>query len=291
MLKEITVCHTSVIFGKSILRFHAALFMSTWIRFDCGLTKWHHNSLDSDRLALCSSEPMCVFLLINTRSVKVINWAECEIWQAWVELCGLPLHSNTTQTCWHERQMSEGVWREPSTIYHLDASGLGRQTAHSINNLASWHCWYSFSRSRLLSIKLKCQANITCRAIVWGGGGLRLVCVFNKSGWSWVVKPKSVFKLRFQLVTLRVILLDWMLFIWTSYTHTHKWPLGAVFDKQTDWIACVNACGFSPRCPRGPFRIGRFTLKDMEISARNVSLHTCVCAHTYSIHLTIQTRT
>lgn len=175
MLKEITVCHTSVIFGNSILRFHTALFMSMWISFDCGLTKWHHNSLDSDRLALCSSEPMCVFLLINTRSVKVINWAKCEIWQAWVELCGLPLHSNTTQTCWHERQMSEGVWREPSTIYHLDASGLGRQTAHSINNLASWHSWYSFSRSRLLSIKLKCQANITCRAIVWGGGGLQWV--------------------------------------------------------------------------------------------------------------------
>lgn len=34
------------------------------------------------------------------------------------------------------------------------------------------------------------------------------VCVFNKSGWSWAVKTKSVFKLCFKLVTLRVTLLD-----------------------------------------------------------------------------------
>lgn len=117
------------------------------------------------------------------------------------------------------------------------------------------------------------------------------MCVFNRSGWSWVVKTKSVFKLRFQLVTLRVSLLDWKLFIWTSYTHTHKWPLGAVFDKQTDWIACANVCGFSPPLSSRPLRMGPIYLKDMEILAHAFSLHTCVCAHIYTIHLTIQIRT
>lgn len=129
-----TVCHTPVIFGKSILRFHVALFMSAWISFDCGLTKWHHNSSDSDPLALYSSMLICVFLLINMSSIRVINWAECEIWRARAGLCGLPLHSDTTETYWHECQMSEGVWRESSSIYHLDTSGLDRQTAFDINN-------------------------------------------------------------------------------------------------------------------------------------------------------------
>lgn len=44
----------------------------------------------------------------------------------------------------------------------------------------------------------------------------------------------------------------WELLCWTEcylfghLIHIHKWPLGAVSDKQTDWIACMNVCGFSP---------------------------------------------
>lgn len=49
--------------------------------------------------------------------------------------------------------------------------------------------------------------------------------------------------------------------------HTHKWPLGAVFDKQTDWIACVNVCGFSPSLSSRPLRMCPISLKDMENSA------------------------
>lgn len=49
--------------------------------------------------------------------------------------------------------------------------------------------------------------------------------------------------------------------------HTHKWPLGAVFDKQTDWIACVNVCGFSPSLSSRPFTMCPISLKDMENSA------------------------
>lgn len=51
----------------------------------------------------------------------------------------------------------------------------------------------------------------------------------------------------------------WELLHWTEcylfghLIHTQKWPLGAVFDKQTDWIACVSMCVVSlPRCPQGP---------------------------------------
>lgn len=49
--------------------------------------------------------------------------------------------------------------------------------------------------------------------------------------------------------------------------HTHKWPLGAVFDKQTDWIACVNVCGFSPSLSSRPLRMCPISLKDVENSA------------------------
>lgn len=37
---------------------------------------------------------------VKTQCIRVLNWAvECEIWQARVELCGLPLHTNKTETC------------------------------------------------------------------------------------------------------------------------------------------------------------------------------------------------
>lgn len=81
--------------------------------FDCGfrgMTKRHHNSLDNDQSILYSSIPMwvCTYVyvhvcvcvcLLNKSPVRVLNWAECEIWQARVGLCGLPLHSNKTETC------------------------------------------------------------------------------------------------------------------------------------------------------------------------------------------------
>lgn len=76
---------------------------------------------------------VCVLVLINTSSTWVLNWAECEIWQARVGLCGLPLHSNKTETCWHEYQMSEGVCCELSSItIWMIVAWKGRQSAISI---------------------------------------------------------------------------------------------------------------------------------------------------------------
>lgn len=48
-------------------------------------------------------------------------------------------------------------------------------------------------------------------------------------------------------------LLHWIeCYLFRHLIHTQKWPLGAVFDKQTDWIACVSLCVVSPpRCPQG----------------------------------------
>lgn len=57
-------------------------------------------------------------------------------------------------------------------------------------------------------------------------------------------------------------------YLFRHLIHTHKWPLGAVFDKQTDWIACVNVCGFSPSLSSRPLRMCPISLKDMENSAR-----------------------
>lgn len=50
---------------------------------------------------VCSSEHerVCVLVLINRSSTRVLNWAECEIWHAQEGLCGLPPHSNKTETC------------------------------------------------------------------------------------------------------------------------------------------------------------------------------------------------
>lgn len=85
----------------------------------------------------------------------------------------------------------------------------------------------------------------------------------------------------------------WELLCWTEcylfghLIHTHKWPLGAVFDKQTDWIACVNVCGFSPLLSSRPLKTSPIYLKDMENSTRlhtaQTRAHVCI----YSIHLTL----
>lgn len=79
----------------------------------------------------------------------------------------------------------------------------------------------------------------------------------------------------------------WELLCWTEcylfghLIHTHKWPLGAVFDKQTDWIAWVNACGFSPSLSSRPLRTGPIYLKDVENSTCTFTLHThaLMCAY------------
>lgn len=128
-------------------------------------------------MCICGSVCVCVFVLINTSSIRVLNWAECEIWQAQVGLCGLPLHSNKTETCWHEYQMSRGSLLG-ALVHHLDDSGLERQTALHINISVFWHWWKNSARGRLLSISLKCQANVTCSATEWGGGGCQWV-TFN----------------------------------------------------------------------------------------------------------------
>lgn len=130
--------------------------------FDCGLrgmTKWHHNSLDNDQSILYSSAPtwVCIYVyvrvcLINTSSIRALNWAECEIWQAWVGSCGLPLHSNKTETCWHEYQMSEGVCWEPSSITIWMIVVWKRQTELYINISIRWHWWDSSARGSLFNL-------------------------------------------------------------------------------------------------------------------------------------------
>lgn len=148
--------------------------------------------------------------------------------------------------------------------YHLNDSDLERQK--SVLIFKNWNVSgtalggaevLSWNVRKMSPVKHCCEADANEQLNM---------CMFDKSGWSWAVKTKSVFKLCFQLVTLRITLLDWVIFIWTSYTHTHKWPLGAVFDKQTDWIARVNVCGFSPSLSSRPLRMGPIWLKDMENS-------------------------
>lgn len=82
----------------------------------------------------------------------------------------------------------------------------------------------------------------------------------------------------------------WELLCWTEcylfghLIHTHKWPLGAVFDKQTDWIACVNVCGFSPMLSSRPRRTGPIWLKDMENSTSILTLHTHALMCAYKVY-------
>lgn len=83
----------------------------------------------------------------------------------------------------------------------------------------------------------------------------------------------------------------WELLCWTEcylfghLIHTHKWPLGAVFDKQTDWIACVNVCGFSPSLSSRPLRMGPISLKDMENSTCMLTWPMCTrIVYTLYIH-------
>lgn len=134
--------------SKSCSHHRSPLYIETscgavevWMSFDCGLrgmTKWHHNSLDNNQSIMYSNMLTCMCIcvyvcLINTSSMRALNWAECEIWQAWVGLCGLPLHSNKTETCWHEYQMSEGACWEPSSItIWMIVAWKGRQSSISI---------------------------------------------------------------------------------------------------------------------------------------------------------------
>lgn len=108
--------------------------------------------------------------------------------------------------------------------------------------------------------------NVTCGELLWGGcqwatfnclikvGGLELwgpnLCLNCASSlWPWELLCRAECYLFGHLI------------------HTHKWPLGAVFDKQTDWIACVNVCGFSPSLSSRPLRMCPISLKDVENSA------------------------
>lgn len=213
----------------SILRHHV---------FEWVLTVVWEAWLNGNTIAQITISPLCIpeclcgcaficmcgcVCLINTNSIRALNWAECEIWQACVGLCGLPLHSNKNETCWHEYQMSEGVcWELSSITIWMIVAWKGRQSFKSIFQYPGTD-GATRQAGKLLSIRLKCQVNVTCKVPVWGGGCQWVtfnLCVFNKSGWSWAVKSKSVFKLCLQLVTLRVTQLDRTLFIWTSYTHS-----------------------------------------------------------------------
>lgn len=70
---------------------------------------------------------MCglVLVLINKSSTWVLNWAECEIWQAWEGLCGLPLHSNRHVdmdiSC--QREFAESSRPLPSAWWRLGKAG------------------------------------------------------------------------------------------------------------------------------------------------------------------------
>lgn len=111
--------------------------------FDCGLrgmTKWQHNSLDNHQVILYFGMPMwvciyvyvrvCVFVLINTTSIRALKWVECKIWQNWVGLCGLPLRSNWNQICRHEHHSEEGCC-EP--LLPSGCGGLERLSVLCIN--------------------------------------------------------------------------------------------------------------------------------------------------------------
>ncbi len=162
--------------------------------------------------------------------------------------------------------------------YHLDDSGLERQAELCINISICWHWWNNSARSRLLSMMLKCQANVTCRATVWEGGCQWItfnlcVCLIRVGGLE-LWRPNLC-------LNCASSSWPWELLCWTEcylfghLIHTHKWPLGAVFDKQTDWIACVNAGGFSPSLSSRPLQTGPIYLKDMENSTRIHTAHTC----------------
>lgn len=133
--------------------------------------------------------------------------------------------------------------------YHLDDSGLERHAELYINISISWHWWKNPAGGRLLSIRQKCQASVTCGATVLEGGcqwvTFNLCVCLIKVGGLELWRPN-------RCLNCASSLWPWELLCWTEcylfghLIHTHKWPLGAVFDKQTDWIACVNVCGFSP---------------------------------------------
>lgn len=127
--------------------------------------------------------------------------------------------TSKTKTCWHDYQMSEVLWKHSSITIPVIAPGWYRLHIHI---LESNGCLHSSHTCTTAGHEVECQENVTCGATLRGGCQWVTfnVCVFNKSGWSWAVSTKSLFKLCFQLVTLRITLLDWVLFIWTSYTHS-----------------------------------------------------------------------
>lgn len=163
-----STCFISV----QILRRHVVQSKSIWMSFDCGLsgmTKYHHNSLDNDQAILYSSKPMwvrvCVYMQVSVCACVCVlinnTRAECEIWQAWRGLCGLPLHSNKTETCWQGCQMSEGVCWEPSSVtIWMIVVWKGWQHSTSIFQYPSTD-GKTPARGRLLSMWLKCQTNVT----------------------------------------------------------------------------------------------------------------------------------
>ena len=87
----------------------------------------------------------------------------------------------------------------------------------------------------------------------------------------------------------------WELLCWTEWylfghlIHTHKWPLGAVFDKQSDWIAWVNVCGFSPVLSSRPLRISPVLPQGHGIWPRIHTAH--VFVWTYIAYITLYTNT
>lgn len=168
--------------------------------------------------------------------------------------------TSKTETCWHDYQMSEIVWKHSSITIsvitpwkerYLLHIHISKSTAHADAQLLDMgpkcHLWSTAVRRMPMSKLFTGACLIKVGGLELWGPNLCLNCVSSLWPWELLCRTEC--------------------YLFRHLIHTHKWPLGAVFDKQTDWIACVNVCGFSPSLSSRPLRMCPISLKDMENSA------------------------
>lgn len=224
------------------------------------MIKQHHNSLKY------------IVHFINNPPARVLKSSKCDIWQGrwvrglgvlWFASCKPPFKTSKNETCWHDYQMSELVWKHSSITISVITPWKERYVLH-IHILKSTRCFHSSRRrttagheAEMSPVEHCCKEDaneqlLTGACLIKVGGlelwGPNLCLNCASSLWPWELLSRTECYLFWHLI------------------HTHKWPLGAVFDKQTDWIACVNACGFSPSLSSRPFRMCPISVKDMENS-------------------------
>lgn len=153
---------------------------SVWMSFDCGLrgmTKWHHNRLDNNQFIWvcrcgCASTCMCGFvrLCYNTTVIRALTRLSVRFGRT--EWGFVVCHHTATRKSYVD--MNIRCQTEVAESPHLLPSGFGGLLTVLHINISISSNWLNKSvRGRLLSVRLEFQANVTCRATVWGG------CVSN----------------------------------------------------------------------------------------------------------------